>query len=132
MHQAAGIVSVASGQAYLSAEMEIAEQNGRLRASDDEDDKDQEEESVHVVDVKRPDGVQDEKQLNEDATEGQNSTHDDPRNWLQKTCKQFIIIQPAYQIKKPCLNNKPHLKTQFKIITKVAWVKKKSCALNVS
>ena len=34
--------------------MEVAEQDGRLRAGDDEDDEDQEQEAVHVVDLRRP------------------------------------------------------------------------------
>ena len=38
--------------------MEVAEQNGRFRAGDDENDEDQEEESVHVVDLRRPVVVQ--------------------------------------------------------------------------
>ena len=40
--------------ANLGAEVEVAEQDGRLRAGDDEDDEDQEQEAVHVVDLRRP------------------------------------------------------------------------------
>ena len=43
---------------YLCTEMEVAEQNGRFRAGDDENDEDQEEESVHVVDLRWPVVVQ--------------------------------------------------------------------------
>ena len=70
--------------------MEIAEQDGSLRASDDEDDEDQEKESIHVVDVRWPDGAQDEKKLNEDATEGQYSTHDDARNRLKAYAQKLV------------------------------------------
>ena len=63
--------------------MKVAEENGRLWTSDDEDDEDQEKESVHVVDVWRPDGAQDEKQLDEDAPERQDPSHDDSRNGLE-------------------------------------------------
>ena len=34
--------------------MEIAEEDGRFGASDDQDDEDQKEESVHVVNLCRP------------------------------------------------------------------------------
>jgi len=34
--------------------VEIAQQNGRLRAGDDEDDKDEKQKSKHVVQLMRP------------------------------------------------------------------------------
>ena len=39
---------------HLCTEMEIAEEDGRFGASDDQDDEDQKEESVHVVNLCRP------------------------------------------------------------------------------
>ena len=50
--------------------MEVAEEDGRLGARDDEDDEDEEEEPVHVVDLGAPDRVQHEEQLDEDTAEG--------------------------------------------------------------
>ena len=62
--------------------MEVAKQNGCLRARDDQNDENEKEESIHVIDVRWPNGVQYEEQLDEDATKGQNATHDDPGNGL--------------------------------------------------
>ncbi len=63
--------------------MEVAEQDGGLGAGDDEDDEDEEEEPVHVVDLRRPDGVEDEEELDEDAAEGQHAAHDDAGDGLR-------------------------------------------------
>lgn len=49
--------------------MEVAEQDCGFRAGDDEDDEDQEQESIHIVDLRGPDGIQDKEELNENATE---------------------------------------------------------------
>jgi hypothetical protein len=38
--------------------MEIAEKDGRLGAGDDQDDEDQKQESVHVVNLSRPETIQ--------------------------------------------------------------------------
>ncbi len=38
--------------------------------------------SSHVVDLRGPDGVEDEEELYEDASEGEDSPHDDPRTRL--------------------------------------------------
>ena len=62
--------------------MEVAEKDCRLGAGDDEDDEDEEEETVHVVDLTAPDAVKDEKELDEDASEGQNPAHDDAGDGL--------------------------------------------------
>ena len=62
--------------------MEIAEQDGGLGAGDDENDKDQEKKSVHVVNLGTPDAVQHEEQLNEDATKGEDSSHHNTGNRL--------------------------------------------------
>jgi tRNA A58 N-methylase Trm61 len=37
--------------------VEVAEQDCRLRAGDDQDDEDQEQEAVHVVDLRRPENA---------------------------------------------------------------------------
>ena len=42
------------GVAYLSTEVEVAEEDGGLGAGDNEDDEDQEEESKHVVHLVGP------------------------------------------------------------------------------
>lgn len=39
---------------HLSTQVEVAEEDGGLRAGDDQDDEDQEEEAKHVVHLVRP------------------------------------------------------------------------------
>ncbi len=39
---------------YLSAQVEVAEEDGGLRAGDDQDDEDQEEEAKHIVHLMGP------------------------------------------------------------------------------
>lgn len=39
---------------YLSTQMEVTEQDGRLRAGDDQDDEDQEQEAKHIVHLMGP------------------------------------------------------------------------------
>jgi len=62
--------------------VEVAQQYGCLRARDDQDDKDQEQKAEHVVNLAGPQRTQDKEQLNENAAEGQNATHNDARNRL--------------------------------------------------
>lgn len=62
--------------------MEIAQQNCRLRTCDDENEKNEEQKSKHVIHLAWPDRIQDEKQLNENATEWQDTAHDDAWDWL--------------------------------------------------
>ena len=64
----------------LGAKMKVGQENGRLRTRHDQNDKDEEEEAEHVIGLMRPDAVQDEEELDEDAAERQNSTHDDAGN----------------------------------------------------
>lgn len=59
----------------LGTEVEVAEENGGLRAGDDENEKHEEEKSEHVVRGAGPNGTHDEVELNEDAAEGQNASH---------------------------------------------------------
>jgi hypothetical protein len=54
----------------LGAQMEVAQQNCRLRTRDDQNDKDQKEKAKHVVHLIRPQRVENEEQLDEDAAEG--------------------------------------------------------------
>ena len=68
---------------HLSAQVEVAEEDGRLGAGDDQDDKDQEEETVHVVDLGGPDRVENEEELDEDATEGEDAAHYNARDGLE-------------------------------------------------
>ena len=67
---------------YLGTEMKVAEEDGGLGAGDDQNDEHEEEEPVHVVDLTGPDAVQDEEQLDKDAAEGEDSTHDDAGDGL--------------------------------------------------
>ena len=76
---------------YLSAQVEVAQQDGCLRARDDQNDEHQEEESIHVVDLGRPDRVQHEEQLDENATERQDASHHNPRNGLVGGGKILIL-----------------------------------------
>lgn len=63
--------------------MEVAEEDGGLRAGDHQDEEHQEQEAEHVVGLGGPDGVQDEEELDEDAPEGQDAAHDDARQRLR-------------------------------------------------
>lgn len=54
----------------LSTKVEIAEQDGGLRASDQKNDKYQEQEAKHVVHLMRPNAIEDEEKLDEDAAKG--------------------------------------------------------------
>jgi len=66
----------------LRAEVKVAEEDRGLRARDDEDHKHEEQESVHVVDLTGPDTVEDEEELDENTSEGEDTAHDDPRDGL--------------------------------------------------
>lgn len=57
--------------------MEVAEEHSGLGAGDHQNEEHQKQETEHVIGLGRPDGVQDEEQLDEDAAEGQDATHDD-------------------------------------------------------
>lgn len=57
--------------------MEVAQQYSGLGASDDQNEEHKEQKSKHVVSLRWPDGVEDEEQLDEDASEWQNTAHDD-------------------------------------------------------
>ena len=70
-------------QFHLRTEVEVAEEDRRLRARDDQDDEDEEKETVHVVDLAAPDAVQYEEELDEDAAKGKDASHDDSRDWLE-------------------------------------------------
>ena len=54
----------------LCTKMEIAEQYSRLGASNHQNKEHEEQESKHVVHLAGPQRVQDEKQLDEDASKG--------------------------------------------------------------
>lgn len=61
----------------LGTQVEIAQQDGRLRAGDDQNQEHQKQKAEHVVHLAGPERVQDEEQLDEDATERQDTAHDD-------------------------------------------------------
>lgn len=54
----------------LRTQMEIAQQNGSLRTSDNQNDKYQEEETKHVVHLVGPNRGKNKEELNEDTAEG--------------------------------------------------------------
>lgn len=66
---------------HLCAEVEVAEEDRRLGASDHQDDEDDEEETKHVIRLIGPKGVENEEELDEDAAEGEDTSHDDARSW---------------------------------------------------
>lgn len=59
--------------------MEVTQQYSCFTASDDQDNSDQEQKAKHVIKLMRPDRIEDEEELDEDATERQDSTHQDTR-----------------------------------------------------
>jgi len=75
----------------LGAQVEVAQQDGRLRTRDDQDDEDEEKETVHVIDLAAPDAVKDEEELYEDAAEGQDAAHDDPWDRLGRRSGQGMV-----------------------------------------
>ena len=81
--EAAGQEAAPPPVIILGAQVKVAQQDGRLRARDDEDQVDEEQEAVHVVDVRGPDRVQDEKELDENAAKGEDSAHDDAGDGLR-------------------------------------------------
>lgn len=66
----------------FSTKVEVAEQDGRLRACDHQDHEHQKQEAEHVVHLTGPKRVQYEEQLNEDASERQHSAHHDAGHGL--------------------------------------------------
>jgi len=66
----------------LRTQMEVAEQDGGLGAGDDQDHKHEEQKSIHVINLTGPNTVEDEEQLDEDASEGEDPAHDDARDGL--------------------------------------------------
>lgn len=64
----------------LGTKVKVTEKNCSLRTGDDEDDKDKEQESKHVICLLCPDTIEYEEQLDEDTSKGQHSPHDDPRD----------------------------------------------------
>lgn len=67
----------------FGTQMEIAQQYGCLGACDDENPKDQEQKSKHVVHLAGPQRIQYEEQLNENASKWQHTAHNDARNGLR-------------------------------------------------
>jgi hypothetical protein len=64
---------------YLSTKLEIYHHNRDLRARHDKDQIHKEQESKEVVKLVFPNGSEDEEQLDEDCTEGQNAGHQSAR-----------------------------------------------------
>lgn len=62
--------------------MEIAEKDGGLGAGNDQDDEHEEQESIHIIDLTGPNAVENEEQLNKDASKRENTTHDNTRDGL--------------------------------------------------
>ena len=63
------------------AQVKVAQEYRSLRACDDEYQVDHGQEAEHVVELMRPDAVQNEEQLNEYAAERQNAAHNDAGQW---------------------------------------------------
>ncbi len=59
--------------------MEIAEEKCGLRTCDDENNKDHKQEAKHIIRLVGPDAIKYEEELDEDATEGKDSTHQNSR-----------------------------------------------------
>ena len=66
----------------LGAELEIAEDDGDLRAGDDEDDKHKAQEAKEVVELVQPHAGQDEEELNEDRAKGQDAANEHAEGWV--------------------------------------------------
>jgi hypothetical protein len=64
---------------YLSTKLEIYHHNRDLRAGHDKDQIHKEQESKEVVKLVFPNGSEDEEQLDEDCSEGQNAGHQSAR-----------------------------------------------------
>ena len=62
--------------------MKVAEENGCLRAGDNENDEDKKQKSIHVVNLTGPNAVENEKELDKNASEWENTAHDDTRDGL--------------------------------------------------
>lgn len=60
--------------------MEIAEEDRRFGASDDQNDEYNEEETEHVICLIGPQWIEDEEELNEDTAERKDTSHDDARS----------------------------------------------------
>mmetsp|Transcript_17587 Transcript_17587/g.51091 ORF Transcript_17587/g.51091 Transcript_17587/m.51091 type:complete len:496 (+) Transcript_17587:327-1814(+) len=60
----------------LGAELEVAHDDGDLRAGDHQDHEHEEEEAEDVVELVEPDGGEDEEELDEDRAEGQDAAHE--------------------------------------------------------
>ncbi len=67
--------------------MEVAQEDGGLGAGDDQNEVDHAEKAEHVVELMRPQAVEDEEELNEDAAEGQDAAHD---NAWQRASVQIL------------------------------------------
>ena len=64
----------------FSCQMEVAKKDGSFRASNDQNYCNKKEEAKHVIDLVRPKRVENEKQLDENASKWQYSAHDNTGN----------------------------------------------------
>jgi len=80
--EAAGQEAAPPPVVVLSTQVKVAEEDGSLWASNNQNQVHQEQKPVHVVYLGWPDGVENKEELNEDTTEGQDSSHDDAGNRL--------------------------------------------------
>lgn len=62
--------------------MKIAQQNRRLSASNDKNYEHQKEKPKHIIQLRRPNRIENEEQLNKNAAKRQNASHHDARQWL--------------------------------------------------
>ena len=71
-----------------------------MRACDDQNHKDKEKKSVHVVNLAWPNAVENEEELNEDASKGENSTEyklTDPES-MSKPWVGFQHLRPCFPV----------------------------------
>lgn len=71
--------SSSSPVVVLSTELEVAEHHGDISAGNDQDDENQQQEAEHVVVIPHPDGLQDEKHLDENRSVGQDPSNRDSK-----------------------------------------------------
>ena len=64
----------------LTAELEVAQHNGDLRAGDHQDHKHQAKEAEEVVELVQPHGGEDEEELDEDSAKRQNASNQDAKH----------------------------------------------------
>lgn len=92
--------------------MEIAQENGGFGARDDQNKVDDAQEAEHVVELMRPDAVEHEKELNENASERQDAAHDD--GWHGSRVEILLRNLTRYLIRADWILNGRFLEAQIR------------------